>query len=243
MAIPTQIFNTAADLRTFYENSVINDYPDPQETYILFNQAKDLIEDLYKPKIFESCDVSQSAIISDTYKSMKSLPNDYRSTDKIVLTAPSGGALQLPYFPIPFKDREKYQLVSRKFYIDIKNKQFALCGKVSSTMTINHYYRIYTGQMTVATENDTDPIAWPARFWNIIAYGAAAIKQGNFDADAMAFRMSTEQQATFDALLIPFLSWDHDLKMQDMNFQGGYADGFGGDDMYLNLPYNNIGLL
>lgn len=243
MPIPTQLFNTAHDLRTFYENSILNgDLPDPNETYILFNQAKDMIEDGYKLKILEGCDTSQIANVGDGYKTFKPLPDDYRSTEKIVLTNASGGTLQIPYYPIPFKFREKYQKVARKYYIDIKNKQFALCGSVSTSLTINHYYQIYTGQMSVDTEDDPDPIAWPARFWPMIAYAAAAIKQGNFDADALQFRMSIEQQQVFDSLLVSFLSWDHDLKLQDMNFQGGYADDYGYDEENGIYPYS-VGLL
>lgn len=241
--IPTQLFTTAADLRIFYETSVINDTPDPNETYILFNQVKDLVEDMYKLKIAESVDSSQMANVGDSYLTMKNLPSDYRSTEKLVLTAVSGGSQQIPYYPIAFKTREKYQKIMRKYYIYMKGNQFALCGSVSQAMVINHYYQAYTGQMSLATENLPNPIAWPARFWNILAYGAAAIKQGNFDADAMAFRMSIEQQSVFDTFIVGLLSWDSDLKLQDMNFQGGYADDWSDDNEGNGMFPQSVGLL
>lgn len=241
MTIPTQLFNTAHDLRTFYETSVINDTPDPNETYILFNQVKDMIEDMYGLKISESTDSSQIANVGDGFTTMKSLPSDYRSSIKIVLTG--GSTTQIPYYPIAYRERFKYQKIMRKYYVDIKNNKFALCGSVSQSMVINHMYRCYTGQMSVATEDVVNPIAWPARFWNIIVYGAAAIKQGNFDADAMAFRMSTEQQSIFDMLIVNLLAWDHDLKLQDMNWQGGYADGWDNNDDENGIYPTSVGLL
>lgn len=241
--VPTQLFTTALDLRTFYENSVINEVPDPNETYILFNQVKDMIEDMYKLKIAESVDTSQIANVGDSYLSFKPLPDDYRSSEKLVLTSLSGGTTQLPYYPIAFKEREKYQKIMRKYYIDIKNNRYALCGSVGTSMTINHYYQAYTGQMSFATENDPNPIAWPARFWPILCYGAAAIKQGNFDADAMNFRMSIEQQTVFDTLIVNILSWDHDLKLQDQNWQGGYADQYDNNDEENGIYPTSVGLL
>lgn len=240
MTPPVQLFNTAADLRIFYETSVIDDTPDPNETYLLFNQVKDLIEDTYTPKFLESVDTSQTANVGDTYLTMKPLPDDYRSTHKIVLT--NSGTVEIPISQVSFRDRAKWQKIMRKFYVDIKNKQFALCGSVSSTMTINHYYQPYTGQFGVYNENSANPILWPARFWALIPYGAAAIKQGNFDADAMTFRMSLEQQSTFDTLLTAFLSFDHDLKLQDINNRLGYADGYG-DDFDNGIYPTSVGLL
>lgn len=244
-AFPIQLFNTAQDLRFFYENSVIGDYPDPNETYVLFNQVKDIIEDMLNLQIALTVDTSQTANVGDTYLSMKPLPLDFRSTEKIVLTSPSGGSLALAYYPIAMRLRDRYQKVFRRYYTDMKNKQFALTGSVGSSMTINHYYKCYTGQMSVGTETLTNPIAWPARFWNILAYGAAAIKQGNFDADAMQFRMSIEQQTMFDTLLVSLQGWDHDLKLQDMNHRGGYADDVAedSDGMGYDGPFNNyVGL-
>lgn len=245
MPAPLQLFNTPHDLRTFYETSVIKDTPDPNETYVLFNQTKDLIEDMYSIKINESLDQSQIFSVGDTFLTMHPLPLDWRSTNKITLTPQSGASVpQLPCYEVPFRRREAFQLQMHRYYIDAKNKQFAMCGKASQNMIINHWYQCYNNQMSVDTEDDTGVINWPNRFWPILVYGAASIRNGAFDADAMAFRMSIEQSEVFDNLLQGLINWDQDLKLQDMNGRGGYADDVSDDGEEYNAPYNNyIGLL
>lgn len=222
MAVPTQLFTSALDLRTFYETSVIRANPDPNETYIIFNQVKDLIEDLYKLKICEAVDTSKTFAVGDTYLSMKALPDDWRSTTKIILT-PLSGSGQVPLYPVAFKQRLMYQKAFGKFYLDVKNKQFAITGSTGATMTINHFYQAFTAQMSVTGEANAI-ISWPTRFWPIIAYAAGSVRNGGFDPDAMAFRMSIAQQQIFDMLMEGLIAWDQDLKLADMDGRAGYAD-------------------
>lgn len=210
---------TFLDLYTQFDQLVGEDGYDKTHSYQLMTQAKNLIEDELKLKILESVDVSKTANVGDTYLTMKALPVDYRNTIKISVGA-------LPYISIPFRLREQMANMPRRFYVDQKNKQFALTGKVASSQTINHFYQCTTGEITETIEGNLTStiILWPTRFHPILPYKMAQIYQANIDADFMAFRMSPGQAEQYEAIKDSLIAWDHDIKLQDMNFQGGYAD-------------------
>lgn len=216
---------TILDLYNQFDKLVGEDGYDKTHSYQLMTQAKNLIEEELKLKILESLDVSKTASVGDTYLTMKALPTDYRQTIKISV----GTA---PYYPIPFRRREQMANMPRRFYIDQKNKQFALTGKVGSSAVINHFYLCTTAEITQADESTLSSavISWPSRFHPMIPYKMAQIYQANLDADFMAFRMSPGQAEQYQSFYDALMGWDQDLKLQDMNFQGGYADSVADGD-------------
>lgn len=214
---------TPLELRTQFEN-LIGDSHDVTHTYQLLTQAKNEIETKLKLKILEANDASQTANSGDTYLTLKSLPANFKQMNKLFV-----GTIQ--YFPIPFNQRITYRQSARRFYIDYKrmvagSTALGLCGAVASAQTINMFYTAKTDDLTEAVENTAGLILWPDEFQPIIPYKAAKIFEANIDADDIAFRMSAAQEAEYQSLLDAFIAWDQDIKLAEMNNQGGYADDY-----------------
>jgi len=209
------------DLYNQFDALVGNEGYDKTHSYQLMTQVKNLLEVELKMKILECVDTSKVANVGDTYLTMKTLPTDWRQTVKISVG-------KLPYYGVPFRRREQLASTPRRYYIDVKNKQYALTGHVASSQTINHWYLCKTPDITEADEqtDSDDLILWPAEFHPILPYKMAEIYQSNIDADAIAFRMSDGQRNQYEALKDALIAWDQDMKLQDMNYQGGYADEY-----------------
>lgn len=220
-------------LRTQLEN-LIGDTFDVTHTYQLLTQAKNYIETTLKLAILQSYDGSQTANPGDTYLTLKSLPADFKTMNKVVLGL-SGGTTVSTYYPIPMNKREQMQKVARRYYIDHKRAvqgltALGLTGSVASAQVIGMHYQAKTDALTEANENTAGIILWPDEFQPIIPYQAAKIIQANTDADEINFRMSSYQEAEYQRLLDAFIAWDHDIKLSQMNGQGGYSDEVGDID-------------
>lgn len=217
---------TPKQLRTQLEN-LIGDTFDVTHTYQLLTQAKNWVETTYKLAILQAYDGSQTANPGDTYTTLKSVPSDFKMMRKVVL-GPSGATMAIEYFPIPFAKRELYQKSARRYYIDWKRAVqgqtcLGLTGSVGTAQVIGMYYQIATDALTEANEN-TAVVLWPDEFQPLIPYQAAKIIQANTDADEINFRMSAAQEAEYQRLLDGLVAWDADIKLSEMNYQGGYAE-------------------
>lgn len=214
-------------LRTQLEN-LIGDTFDVTHTYQLLTQAKNYLETTLKLAILQAYDGSQTANPGDNYLTLKTLPSDFKTMNKLVV-GPSGSTSPVQYYPIPMNKRELMQKISRRFYIDWKKMvqgtaSLGLTGSVASASTIGMHYQVKTDDLTEANENTTGIILWPDEFQPIIPYQVAKIIQANTDADEINFRMSAAQEAEYQRLLDAFIAWDQDIKLSQMNFQGGYSD-------------------
>lgn len=212
---------TPATLKQQFYNLIDDEY-DVTHTYQLFTQAKNYIETVYKLAILQNVDTTKLATTGDNYLTMKALPTDYRQTLSLYVGI-------FPYFPIPFAQRIGYRYIGRRYYIDYKNKQFALTGQVGSSQTIAHTYLTTSADITEATENTDGIILWPDEFQPLIPYQAAQILQGNIDADDVAFRMSAQQEKEYLRLLDALIYWDADLKLNSLGNQLGYAPEYNED--------------
>lgn len=216
---------TPQELKTQFEGLVQDSY-DVTHVYQLFTQAKNLIESTLKLLILQDSDSSQTHNSGDTYLTMKPLPATCRQVLKVFV-----GTTE--YFPCQFQNRIRYRNASRRYYIDWKNNQFAICGTGGSSQTITLVFLTSTVDISESNETDPDVIVWPSEWHPLIPYEAAKIYQSNIDADSIAFRMSAAQEREYNRLRAGLLSWDTDLKLAAMNGQGGYADE--GDDFDLGL--------
>lgn len=228
---------TPAQLRTQLEN-LIGDTFDVAHTYQLLTQAKNWVETTYKLAILRAYDGSQTASPGDVYTTLKSLPTDFKSMNK-VLVGPSG-VKPIEYFPVPFNKRELFQKISRRYYIDYKravqgSTALGLTGAVGSTSVIHLHYQVATADLTEANESTPGIVLWPDEFQPLIPYQAGKIIQANTDADEINFRMSVEQEREYQRLLDAFIAWDADIKLAEMGNQLGYADDYGDSDQMFDL--------
>ncbi len=206
---------TPLALRTALE-TLIDDSPDVTLEYQLLTQAKNTLENMYKPLVLQNIDASQVANAGDTYLTPKTLPIDYRQTISMYV----GNYL---YLGIPFAQRIGYRLMPRRFTVDHRNKKFFLTGQMGTSATIYHTYLTTSPALTEANESQDGIILWPDEFQLLIVYQAAKILQGNADADDVTFRMSPQQEAEYQRILDAFIAWDADLKLQAMGNSLGYS--------------------
>lgn len=223
---------TPQQIRQFFEN-LIDDELDITFTYQLLTNAKNKVESKYKPLILQTVDTSKTASVGDTYLSMKALPTDIRQMIKLVVGT-------MPYFPVPFKDRIRYRDATRRYYIDWKNRQFALTGSIAGSQTISQHYLIKTDDLTQANETTEGVVLWPDEYQLLIAYEAAVLKSGGIDADTTSQGNAPVLNGEHQELLDGFIEWDADLKLQSMNGQGGYHESVGLDEERYPI---DIGLL
>lgn len=212
-------------LRTQLEN-LIGDSYDVTHSYQLLTQAKNYIETVYKLAILQAYNGSQTANPGDTYLTLKSLPVDFKSMNKLVLV---NGNMSLTYYPIGMNMRESMQKVARRYYIDWKRAvqgqtALGLTGTVATALTIGMHYQVATADLTEAAENTAGIVLWPDEFQPLIVYQAAKIIQANIDADEINFRMSAMQEAEYQRLLDGLIAWDADIKLSQMNGQLGYSE-------------------
>lgn len=208
---------TGKQLREDHFENLIQDTHDITHTYALLSSAKNKIERLYKLAILINTDTSKTAAVGDGYLTMKALPTDFREMIKLYVGT-------MPYWPVPYASRISFRDAARRYYIDHKNAQFALCGTIGSVATISQIYRIKTTDLTEANEDTDNIITWPEEFQPLVAYEAAKIFLQNIDPDTTAVAQGNYNAAEHQALLDSFIAWDHDIKLAAMNNQGGYAD-------------------
>jgi hypothetical protein len=206
---------------------LIGEAPDQTRSIQLLNTSKNRTERDHKLLICQETDESQTANPGETYLSTKNLPTGWRGTVKMVVGT-------TPYLPIPFRNRIAHRNSARRYYIDVKNNRFALCGTVGSAKTICHTFIKKTDDYT--TDNlDETIITWPEEFHALVAYDAAAVYLGIDDLDTINNTKGRYSAAEHQRLLDGLIAWNADLQLAEMGGALGYAD----DD---DLP-EDIGLM
>lgn len=223
---------TPEEIKTQFE-SLIDDSIDEDRAYELMELSKNKVETELKLEILKDMDETQTANPGDTYLSMKTLNTEARQLLKLTVGL-------IPYIPVPFMNRENFRNAARRYYIDWKNKQFALCGTIASTQTIRQYFLTKTTRITSSNADDATTIVWPDEFKPLLAFMMAGIYQGNIDPDDIAVRQSVQQFVQGQMLLDAMIAWDQDIKLASMNNVGGFLsdhEGEGGldDNDPLNL--------
>lgn len=188
-------------------NDITDDAVNGDHALFLMNAAKDEVEagrDWYFNRGFDN---SQVWSPGNTYLSMKNLPADFLVERQIYLNGDI-----LPYVKVPFEMRERFKDTYRRFYIDYKNNQFAICGSGPGQTTINFYYAAASPAITLSTM----PI-WPTVFHAYLPFKMAEIFESTSEADDVGFRMSREQLRQANMTLKGMIQWDARLKTRDYN--------------------------
>lgn len=215
MTAPTNVVETDADLYALLCEIVGEDL-DPGSAARYLSSSKNELERNEKLEILQDEDVTKTNASGDIYTSMKALPDNFRQMIALYVGI-------IPYSPVPFKQRVSYRSSMRKYYIDHKNSQFAICG-TGAGQTIRQVYLIKTNDITEATiAAVASTIVWPAEYREIIAWHAAQLISSGTDlgADDLSFRMSAAQLNRYGELLRSFRGWNHDLILQSMDNRAG----------------------
>jgi hypothetical protein len=215
MTAPISAINSDLDIAELLTDHILDEDLDPQQIAILLSAAKNKIELELKLELLLDEDVSQTRASGDSYTTMKSLPDNFREMLELYV----GTTL---YRPIPFRKRTTFRFSDLRYYIDYKNRQFAICGNGGSSQVIKQVYLIKTDDFTSSSVADASAatLTWPKEFWGLVAWEAAYIISSGTDigADDISFRMSESQKKQRDDLLHSLRMWDHDLKLAQ---QGG----------------------
>ena len=177
----------------------------------LLSLAKNSRENERPWQFLKKEDSSQSASAGDTYLTMKTLVSDFAHALHLYV-----GTSFLEYEEIPFEDRRYWRDAGRKFYVDIRNSQFAITGAGESG-TIFFNYTAFTSDPTQL--GDTMPTAWPDRFLPLLSFDVAALYRGGTDYDDVNARMSQENRLAAKFLHDALVSWDNMLKLKAINMQ------------------------
>jgi hypothetical protein len=222
---------TPEDVKELFE-SLVEESPEESLTYNLMEICKNKVESELKLEILKDVDSTQTANPGDTYTSMKTLSDNARLLLKLTVG-------NIPYIPVSFVNRENFRSAARRYYVDWKNKQFALCGSIASSQTIRQYFLTKTTRITADNADDASTIVWPDEFKPLIAFLMARIYQGNIDPDDIAIRQGLEQTREATALLDAMIGWDHDIKLAAMGNVGGFAsDQEGESGLDIDDPFN-----
>lgn len=203
---------TGEEMATQFRNLVDDDF-DTTHMYQLLSQAKNYVERTEKPEILKTM-YSVAASAGDSYTNPKALPSDFRTFVKLSLD-------RLKYTLCRFEDQVLYRNSARRAFINLGANTFAPTAPISTSGTWYLFYFKKTPDFTEDNEEDSVCL-WPDEFQPLIPYQAAKIYQANIDADAIAFRMSAEQEAEYERLLAAFRAWDHDLKTASMDGRTGF---------------------
>lgn len=187
--------------------AIIDDDLDEDQALFLMNAAKDAVEGGRDWSFNRGFDQSQSVGSNDNYLSMKVLPADFSHVRKVFLKGDIN-----PYVMIPFEERERFKDIYKRFYIDLLNMEFAICGSQGLSNTILLYYGRSTPDITLTTS----PL-WPAQFHKYLPFKMAELWQSGQDGDDTNFRMSPANLRMATDLLKGFIQWDSRLKVAEYN--------------------------
>lgn len=189
-------------------NDITDDAVESEDQAIfLMNAAKDAIEAGSDWYFLRSVDQSQSVAAGDNYLSMKTLPSDFLVPREVYLQNDIS-----PLIMIGLSERDRYKDIYKRYYIDYKNWQFALCGSNSGPRTIIMHYGASSAAIALATSP-----TWPPAFHPYLPLKMAEMWQSGEDGDEVNFRMSRENLRQANEILRAFKSWDARLKTAEYN--------------------------
>lgn len=193
---------TGAELKTFAEG-LYDDTIDTDLFYNILNMCKDEVELWVNWEYLKKIDSSKTLSPSDNWLTMKDLPTDFREPLGDVYC---GINLSGVYRPIPFEKRNLYNSSSFKYYIDYRNRQFALIGSQGSAQTIYLPYICTSDDIEAATS-----WSFPTFCHKLLAIMTVAYIENGVDVDDIFARMSQEQKMMALALKTRMLRWNSKL--------------------------------
>lgn len=203
---------TTTDILDFFE-TLITDTLDATAKLVLLNQADAIIRATRPWEILKAEDSTKSRSSGDTYLTSKVLPSDFHRPYKLYI----GDSVQPPLKRIRFEDRRRFQNSPGFYAIDFKNNLYYITGGSLSGVIYNQY--IY--KPPVITTSVT-PV-FPSDYWPIYAYCMAKIFMGGIDNDDRSLASVPEWISDKRELWDAMVSWDAELKENDL-YQQQYQD-------------------
>lgn len=121
--------------------------------YRFFNMAKTRVESQRPYQQLLAYDASQSISSGHTYLTQYTLPTRFLAPGIIYL-----GDDRVPHKQISMMERERFRDAAFRFYLDMKEGKFGICGAPNAGRTIKHYHFASTQDIS-ATVDWTFP-AW-----------------------------------------------------------------------------------
>lgn len=214
-----------ATLKTFVEEGLDAGSINETAFYQKLNAMKTLLEEERNWKILETDDSLQTASSGDTFLSMKTLPSTFGND--IALFVVDGNNNPVVYYPIPFRKRYEYKDASRRYYIDLKNGQFALTGKLPTGYTTIHLiYRAASADITSGSS-----WVFPSRFHALLGYLVAASHKGGADWDVTTARQALQNSKDGMALYQATILWNDNLIAKEQGNQYETAGAYDSDGL------------
>jgi hypothetical protein len=164
----------------------------------------------------------QNTINNSMYLTPFTLPSDFLnhySPNRSLVGVAQDGITFRWYKEIPLERMHEYKDDNSKFYIDLKNKKFFLCGILDQQYTLNEFYIAGSADIDAETE-----WAFPGQFAPILAYDVAKTYREMFDYDIVNVQqgeMIAKGAAVIEKMMI---EWDGGLQESQLegidNYQG-----------------------
>ena len=217
-------------LETF--EGLIDDSLDATLELQLLNTEKDVLESERDWEYLKTVDLTQSVGASDNYLTMKPLPVD--SLGNKIFGRPSErgifvGTDLIPYRPIPIEQRFRWKDVTHRYYLDMANYKYALCGLGNAGDLIQFWFAQKTlplanlVNLAVASSTIIEPL-FDSRFHAILPY-RMAMKYFAIDQGDKSRAWDDRWQIYSEDLHQAMVYWDAALKVQaNQNSHMGMGD-------------------
>jgi hypothetical protein len=185
-------------------NNLIGDSLDTDFALQLANDAKNSIETELQLEITKKLDSTGSVSAGQTSTTARSLPSDFFLPLTIYV-----GTQEVT--PVPFEKQILFKDNNGKYWIDLTNDQYHLCGNQASAQTINFFYQYETPDIATGTS----PV-WPTRFHSIIPLEMAK-QYWMIDAGEKNRSWDDRFAAEYQRMKNLMISWDAKLKLNAMD--------------------------
>src|ERR1019366_5052069 len=187
--------------------SLIDDTLDATLELQLANDAKNEIETDLQLEILKKIDTSNTTISGTNYSQAYNLPADF-----FLPLGPiwAGNPPQpFPYFPVPFSMKLYYYYTPFRYFIDMANSNFYLCGTQNAALPISIPY---ISSMPDINSSSSTSVVWPARFHSLIPFRMA---QMYFAIDGGAKERAWDDRygQFYKEKLNKMIDWDAKLKL------------------------------
>ena len=121
---------------------------------------------------------------------------------------------------IPLEHREAFKSDGGKFYVDLANSRFHLCGTINQAETITFPYISKTPAIAA---NDSEVVVWPSDFHLLIAMEMAKIWYA-IDQGEKSRSYAPEWQTFYTQLKNALIDWDAQWKLNAIGHATPYGD-------------------
>lgn len=192
---------------------------------VLFNLARNYIENKRPWRKLVSKDLTQIRSSSDTWLTAKTIPADFRRYLKDgKMNLFDGANDKQTLFEVPFERMLDFKDYADKFWADYKNNQFYIGGTTNKNYTIYQFYIAASPDISLTT-------SWanfPTEYHPVLAYEAAARWRLGSDYDDLAARNADDNAKTSDRIMESMFEWDNEIQVGSVENldRGQHGRGF-----------------